>query len=157
MTDGMFRNADPGDNVIGPDCVSDFFGNVLHDVTSMPNNLECVKPTECQLRAKDHRRNLAAMPTNSEKPYSDIGERLRWHRDLLNVDQADYVKPLLAVKRSAYSNWEAGSSRLSLNGALEIRETYGLSLDFLYAGIDDALPMTLRNAWRDSPRVNSSK
>lgn len=88
------------------------------------------------------------------KPFADIAERLAWHRDLLGLTQAQYAKKI-GTKRSAYSLWEAGSHRLSLNGALALRERFGLSLDFMYEGIDDALPMTLRNAWRERPSVKS--
>ncbi|WP_423815370.1 helix-turn-helix transcriptional regulator [Pseudooceanicola nitratireducens] len=95
------------------------------------------------------------MPTE-EKPFADIAARLRWHRELLGLSQAEYAERI-NTKRSAYSLWEAGSHRLSLNGALTIRRTFGLSLDFMYEGIDDALPMTLRNAWLDRPREISSK
>ena len=122
----------------------------------MPNFLDCVKPSQSSLLQKTWNGILGGMNPPSEKPYQDIGERLKWHRSLLGLDQVDYVRPMLTIKRTAYSNWEAGSSRLSLNGALEIRERYGLSLDFLYAGIDDALPMTLRNAWRERPDVSAS-
>jgi len=93
---------------------------------------------------------------DEDKPYADIAERLRWHRELIGLSQADYAERI-NTKRSAYSLWEAGSHRLSLNGALALRQTFGLSLDFMYEGIDDALPMTLRNAWLDRSRVSASK
>ena len=86
----------------------------------------------------------------NQKPYEDIAWRIRWHRQLLELDQASYAQRA-GLKRAQLSNWESGDYRLSLDGALALRETYGLSLDFMYAGIDDALPMTLRNAWRDKP------
>lgn len=113
----------------------------------MPSFLECVKPTECGFHQISLAGNIAPMPTTSDKPYADIGERLKWHRYLLGLEQADYVAPLKTVKRSAYSNWEVGSSRLSLNGALAIVDAYELSLDFLYCGNADTLPLALRNAW----------
>lgn len=84
------------------------------------------------------------------RPYSDIAERLKWHRNLLGMKQDEYAKSI-GAKRSALSLWEAGTHRMSLNAALDLRNKYGLSLDFMYEGIDDALPMTLRNAWRDKP------
>lgn len=94
---------------------------------------------------------------NSEpKPFADIAERLRWYRESLGLTQEDFATKL-GFKRSAYSLWEAGSHRLSLDGALALRVKHGLSLDFMYEGIDDALPMTLRNAWRDRPSVNISR
>ena len=84
---------------------------------------------------------------NEEKPFGDIAERIRWHRALEGLDQRDYAEKA-GLKRAALSNWESGDYRLSLDGARALRRTYGLSLDFMYEGIDDALPMTLRAAWR---------
>lgn len=83
-------------------------------------------------------------------PFKDIAERIRWHRALIGLTQEEYAERL-KTKRGNVNNWEGGSYRLSLDGALMLRRTFGLSLDFIYEGIDDALPMTLRNAWRDRP------
>jgi transcriptional regulator with XRE-family HTH domain len=91
-----------------------------------------------------------------EKPFADIAERLLWHREMLGLRQEDYATKL-GMKRSRFSLWENGTHRLSLDGALALRRTFGLSLDFMYEGIDDALPMTLRNAWRDRPAVRASR
>ena len=87
---------------------------------------------------------------DSPRPFADIAERLKWHRSTLRMTQKDYAASM-GVKRSALSLWEAGTHRMSLDGGLLLRNKYGLSLDFMYEGIDDALPMTLRNAWRDKP------
>ncbi|WP_143540197.1 helix-turn-helix domain-containing protein [Rhodovulum sulfidophilum] len=101
----------------------------------------------CQL---NWRGNMPAM-TEKARPYIDIAQRLKWHREtIVGLSQADYAQSI-GFKRSIYSLWEAGTHRLSLDGALALRSKYGLSLDFMYEGIDDALPMTLRNAWRDRP------
>ncbi len=94
--------------------------------------------------------------TDLNLPFLDTGERLRWHRDLLGMKQDEYAASI-GFKRSVYSLWERGGHRLSLDGALAIRKRYGLSLDFMYEGIDDALPMTLRNAWRDRPAEMASR
>jgi DNA-binding XRE family transcriptional regulator len=105
------------------------------------------------LRQLNWRGTFPAMP-NAAHPYADIAERLLWHRTMLGLTQDQYATKI-GTKRAAYSLWEAGSHRLSLNGALALRKTFGLSLDFMFEGIDDALPMTLRNAWRDRPSVKS--
>jgi transcriptional regulator with XRE-family HTH domain len=86
------------------------------------------------------------------KPFGDIAERVRWHRELLQLTQDQYAKRI-SSKRPKINNWESGDHRLSLDGALALRREFGLSLDFMYEGIDDALPMTLRNAWRERSRV----
>ena len=91
-----------------------------------------------------------------DAPFSDIAERLHWHRELEHMTQADYAKRA-GVKRSQLSNWESGRQRISIDGARALRRTYGLSLDFIYEGIDEALSMTLRAAWRDRPTVKASK
>lgn len=85
------------------------------------------------------------------RPHDDIAERIKWHRQTVARLTQEQYAAALGVKRSALSLWEAGTQRLSLDGALTMRTKYGLSLDFMYEGIDDALPMTLRNAWRDRP------
>lgn len=88
---------------------------------------------------------------NTPRPFKDIGDRIRWHREVVErVEQKPYAARA-GLTPTQLSNWETGYSRLSIDGALRLRETYGLSLDFLYAGIDDALPMTLRRAWRERP------
>ena len=94
--------------------------------------------------------------TIEDRPYADIAERLRWHRELEKLDQRDYAARA-GLTRSTVNNWESGAYRLSIDGALALRRTYGLSLDFMYEGIDDALPMTLRRAWRERPEVMASR
>lgn len=92
----------------------------------------------------------------ADRPFADIADRIVWHRDLEGLEQKDYAKRL-GVTRSSLNNWESGNYRLSIDGALALRRTFGLSLDFMYEGIDDALPMTLRQAWRERPLVKASK
>ena len=88
--------------------------------------------------------------TPMTKPFADIAARIKWHRGLLNLNQEDYAT-LIRVKRSALANWEAGHKRVSLDAALVMREKFGLSLDFIYEGIEDALPMSLRKELLDKP------
>lgn len=121
----------------------------------MPTGLKRVNPKSTGLAKKPAQ--FRQIPIDPAKPFADIGLRLKWHRGLLGVDQAAFVAPLPSVKRTAYSNWEAGSTRLSLTGALEIRETYGLSLDFMYEGMADTLPSSLRADWRERLRVRYSR
>jgi transcriptional regulator with XRE-family HTH domain len=84
------------------------------------------------------------------RPFADIAVRLKWHREMEGLTQEDYATKI-GMKRARYSLWEAGTHRLSLDGALALRRRFGLSLDFMYEGIDDVLPMTLRSSWRDRP------
>lgn len=87
------------------------------------------------------------MKIDKPRPYVEIADRLRWHREeVMKLKQEAYASSI-GTKRSAYSLWEAGTHRLSLDGALALHNRYGLSMDFMYLGVDGALPMTLRNSW----------
>ncbi|WP_273280913.1 helix-turn-helix domain-containing protein [Pseudooceanicola atlanticus] len=93
---------------------------------------------------------------NDTAPFADIAARIKWHRSVEGLDQSTYAKRA-NLKRSQLSNWETGHQRISIDGARKLRSAYGLSLDFIYEGIADALPMTLRAALRDNPSVSESK
>lgn len=113
-----------------------------------------VKPYVSVMRQNSWRVTIGGM--SDEYPFQAIADRIRWHRSLEGLSQTDYATRA-GVKRSQLSNWETGQQRVSIDGALALRRKYGLSLDFIYEGIDDALPMTLRQAWRESPRVKASR
>lgn len=103
------------------------------------------------LRQLDWHSIIPRMDQDKIRPFADIAERLKWHREtIIDATQLEYARSI-GVKRAALSLWEAGTHRLSLDGALALRNKYGVSLDFMYEGNDDALPMTLRNAWRERP------
>lgn len=87
-----------------------------------------------------------------EKPFSDQASRIVWHRNLLGLTQEEYAAKV-GLKRSALNNYESGAYQIGLAAARKLRAVYGLSLDFIYEGISDALPMTLRNALLDNPIV----
>lgn len=128
-------------------------GSLMVHATDIANNLPLVKAIN-RTGGKNALQTLSAQMASPDRPYSDIAERIAWHRELEGMTQADYAHKA-GLKRSQLKNWETGSHRLGLDGALALRKTYGLSLDFLYEGIDDALDMTLRRAWRDRPAVRS--
>jgi transcriptional regulator with XRE-family HTH domain len=85
-----------------------------------------------------------------DKPYSDIAARIIWHRKLLGLTQVEYAEKA-GLKRAALNNWESGDFQIGLAAARSLRNTYGLSLDFIYEGVVDALPMNLRKALLESP------
>ncbi|WIY24240.1 helix-turn-helix transcriptional regulator [Parasedimentitalea psychrophila] len=79
------------------------------------------------------------------RKFSDIAQRLVWHRKLTGLTQLEYATKA-GLKRAQLNNWENGDYRISVDGALALRETYGMPLDFIYLGDQNALPMALRNA-----------
>lgn len=102
-------------------------------------------------------KNLSCIPNNmtddAKHPFKEIGDRIAWLRkEVLQLDQHAFAESI-QMKRARFAHWEIGSSRLSLDGAMAIRDKHGLSLDFLYYGDDGSLPMNLRNSWRDRSLV----
>jgi len=85
-----------------------------------------------------------------EKPFADQAARILWHRNLLGLSQADYGQKA-GLKRAAINNYESGDFQVGLAAARALRKTYDLSLDFIYEGVTDALPMNLRKALLESP------
>lgn len=90
-----------------------------------------------------------------QRPFGDIARRLRDARTVLELDQTAFAGRA-GLKNQTYSNWESGNFRISIDGALALRETYGLSLDFIYCGNLDALPHKIAKALASSPRVKNS-
>ena len=80
-------------------------------------------------------------------PFYDIGDRLRFYREeYAGLNQQQFAEKA-GLARSTYVSWETGNARASLTGALALRETYGLPLDFLYCGNADILSQQLRTTW----------
>lgn len=90
------------------------------------------------------------------KPYEDIALRLIAAREALGLSQAEFARRA-RIGVTTMNNWESGDYRVSLNGALRLRETYGLSLDFIYCGNIDMLPNKIASALRSSPRERASR
>lgn len=83
----------------------------------------------------------------------EIGRRLLWLRERFSMTQADFADSIdMAEKR--YANWENGNARLSLNGALVIREAYEIPLDFLFLGRREYLRADLMRSWDEWSRNN---
>lgn len=81
-----------------------------------------------------------------------IGRRVRFVRERLGMDQAEFAQLAGAAAKQNVSTWETGSGRLSLKGARAIRERTGYGLDFLYFGDVNALSPDQIRAWTDWDR-----
>jgi transcriptional regulator with XRE-family HTH domain len=68
------------------------------------------------------------------RKHADIGKRLLWSRLAIQGDgelQQDYATRA-RIHRTLYSEWEKGTRRITLEGALKLCKTYNLSLDWIY-------------------------
>jgi transcriptional regulator with XRE-family HTH domain len=90
------------------------------------------------------------------RPYKDIGERIKAARMVLNYSQKDFAVKA-GLTPPLVSNWEKGLHRPSLDNCIVLRETYGLSIDFIVFGSLDALPYKLAKALESNPLVIASQ
>jgi transcriptional regulator with XRE-family HTH domain len=88
--------------------------------------------------------------------FADIANRLRAVRGFYGMSSIGYAQQA-GVNHKSYSQWESGDHRISIDGAILLRERYGVSLDFIYLGSVDTLPAKIANAVSSSPLlINSS-
>ena len=72
-------------------------------------------------------------------PHAEIGKRLRSARLALGQNNLGNYAEAAGIAANAYSQHETGAKRISLEAALALRERYGLTLDYIYAGDDTGL------------------
>ena len=73
--------------------------------------------------------------------YLEIGQRLELIREAIGMqDQADFARHC-GAQPNAYNQWTKGRARISLEFALRIARATGATLDYIYLGKTDGLPM----------------
>lgn len=96
------------------------------------------------------------MTPNAPRPYKEIGDRLKAGRKALGLSQTEFASRA-GFSKSQVSNWEGGVHRPSLDACIGMRETYGLSIDFIIFGNLDALPHKIAKLLESNPDVNFSR
>lgn len=76
-----------------------------------------------------------------------IGKRLQLSREALGVSQSEFADRC-EIARNTYNQYEKGVNKPPVDAALKMRELYGLTLDWIYAGD----PSTLRHEIADKIR-----
>jgi DNA-binding XRE family transcriptional regulator len=71
-----------------------------------------------------------------------IGRRLLRTRQALKLSQAEFCRQI-GVERNLYNPFEKGRRRITIDVAMKIRDRYGVTLDWIYAGDPHALPSDL--------------
>jgi len=72
----------------------------------------------------------------------NIGRRLLRTREALALSQAEFCRQI-GVERNLYNPFEKGRRRITIDVAMKIRDRYGITLDWIYAGEPYALPSAL--------------
>lgn len=68
-----------------------------------------------------------------------IAERLRLTREALGLTITEWAERV-GISRNAWSNYEGGARRISLDEAFKIARTMNIPLDWLYRGQTHGLP-----------------
>ncbi|MCF3934314.1 helix-turn-helix domain-containing protein [Acuticoccus sp. M5D2P5] len=156
VSDSMRPDADGLLDQLAPESVDHMNNLSLGHGRSLPNNLVSIKPHDRGYYQSIWRSKFSGMARtkseNVERPWADVAERVTWHRKVVEQMNQDRYGEILNAKRSQLSNWETGTHRLSLDGAIALNRAFGLSLDFLYLGDTNNLPMALRQAWLEWKR-----
>ena len=85
-------------------------------------------------------------PQTTHTEFAHIGERLeRIRTSLSTLNQVDWASKH-GFSTTQWNNWEVGARRISLDAAMRLCDTYGLTLDFIYRGRREALSAALRDA-----------
>jgi DNA-binding XRE family transcriptional regulator len=91
-----------------------------------------------QLSVSSQNANGVDMPVTSKT----IGRRLLRTRQALKLSQAEFCRQI-GVERNLYNPFEKGRRRITIDVAMKIRDRYGVTLDWIYAGDPHALPSGL--------------
>ncbi len=78
----------------------------------------------------------------ADRPYAEIGERVRLAIKFLGMGQGEFADHI-GHARPPVSRWVNGVDRISLKGALAIRQETGFTMDWLYFGDEATLPHRL--------------
>jgi len=85
-------------------------------------------------------------PMNDDEDHSQIGERLkRIRRGMSDLNQGQWSAKH-NFTQGQYSNWERGTRRISVDAAMALCALYGVTLDYIYLGREDALSEKTRNS-----------
>ncbi|WP_226560763.1 helix-turn-helix domain-containing protein [Salipiger thiooxidans] len=90
------------------------------------------------------------MKDDADFRFSEIGQRLKAVRTHFQMGSKEFAEQA-DVSAKSYSQWETGSGRISVDGAMKLQARYGISLDFIYLGRVDTLPNSIAAALSSKP------
>jgi transcriptional regulator with XRE-family HTH domain len=88
-------------------------------------------------------------------PYWRIGRRLAALRETTKMSKTDFAA-FCDFNYTRYINWESGHRRMLPDDAEVLCDKFGVTLDFIYRGIEAQLPQSLAIALSSNPRVKAT-
>ena len=96
---------------------------------------------------------IRGMGRTMDKP-DQIGARLRLLRLALGYEQARPFCQRLEISDQAWNNYESGRRRISLDEVMKVVQKTGVSLDWVYRGLESTLPKHVADKIQDFARVH---
>lgn len=84
-------------------------------------------------------------PANGVKSDAAIGERLRFTREALGLQQNEFCERA-GISATAYNGYEKGKRRPSIELGIALCEAWTLTLDWIYRGDNSGLKYDLADA-----------
>lgn len=75
-------------------------------------------------------------------PVPDIAARLTRLRTALRLSQADICRRI-GVAPNRWNQYESGERRITVEVASKLRETFGVTYDYIYEGDESGLPVRI--------------
>lgn len=82
-----------------------------------------------------------------------VGKRLRLTREAMGLSIVAFCR-LAGIEANAWSNYEAGTRRISLESAIKVCLASGVTLDWIYLGSRAGLPVRIASVLGSSPPVD---
>lgn len=79
----------------------------------------------------------------NDKAHAEIGQRLRRFREVVTKLKQKEFANQNGFQDTRYTNWETGERRIPPEHAMALCEKYGLTLDYIYRGRVNTLPLDL--------------
>ena len=105
----------------------------MTDTAIAPRRLKAAPATP------SHRQKVPVAHTNPKTP---LARRLRAIREELGMTPRQFAKRL-RIGRSCYYQWEAGNNQPSYVAMTELCRHLDVTLDWIYAGVADGVPIPL--------------
>lgn len=96
--------------------------------------------------------NLTGHPGDmpSKQEIVATAARLKAAREAINPNQSEFAVRA-GMTQNRYNQYETGERPLTLDAALKLRDTYGLTLDYLFRGDATLVPHALMERLRPPP------
>ena len=86
--------------------------------------------------------NRAILPPMAGSEDESIAQRLKRTREAMGLKPAAWCR-LVDIEPAAWANYESGLRRISIDQALKVCRATGVSLDWIYRGLMQGMPVDL--------------